>query len=146
MKILLRNKTALAIFVALFATAFINSAFAGQYTSQAQPAASTGSEVTLPDTPAGKTFAAFVKAFNTGDIETMKKFHTEHAGNPENAQKDFEFYQQSGGVKVIRIAKSSDYALEVIIETVNGAMQLNFAIEVGKNAPHAIQSIQVHPA
>jgi hypothetical protein len=142
MKSVYRNQLTLLLVVALFATLFVNTTLA-QQSSTAAPA---NKEVKLPDTAAGKTFAAFLKAFNSGDLETMKTFHTEHAGDPENAQKDMEFYQQSGGITVLSIGKSSDYALEVTIETKTGGRQLSFAIEVDQQSPYGIQSIRVRPA
>jgi hypothetical protein len=146
MNIALRNQLTVLLVLVFLATLFVSPNFAQSSSSDAKPAAQSGSEVKLPDTPAGKTFAAFLKAFNSGDIEVMKKFHAEHAGNPENAQKDMDFYQQSGGIKVVSVGKSSDYALEVIIETKTGGRQLSFAIEVDSQSPYGIQSIHVQPA
>ena len=145
MKTALRNRLTLTIIIALFASLPVGAGLA-QPTEGATSASQTNNDVKLPETPAAKTFAAFLKAFNSGDIEVMKKFHTDHAGNPENAQKDMEFYQQSGGIKVVGLGKSSDYALEVIVETKNDGARLNFALEVDSQAPHAIQSIRVRPA
>ena len=147
MKTRLRDRFSVAIIVVLFTTLFIHTGFAGRLSSNAtRPSPQTASEVKLPDTAAGKTFTAFLKAFNTGNLETMKKFHSDYAGNPQNAEKDLDFYQQSGGIKVVSIGKSSDYALEVIVETKNDSQHLNFALEVDKNAPYAIVSIHIHPA
>src|SRR5205085_8463065 len=39
--------------------------------NQAGSVVPSGEEGKLPDTPAGKTFAAFLKAFNSGNLETM---------------------------------------------------------------------------
>jgi hypothetical protein len=147
MKIRLRNKLHSAIIIAFFVTAFINTSFAAQpFSNPAKSSVQASSEVKLPDTPAGKTFAAFLKAFNTGDVEILKKFHTDHAGNPANAQKDLDFYQQSGGIKLVSVGKSSDYALELVIETKNGSEKLNLTIEVSKEAPHALRMLRIQPA
>lgn len=141
------NRFSMAIVVALLLTTFISTGLAGRTASSAlKPAVQAGSEVKLPDTPAAKTFAAFLKALNSGDVEIMKKFHKEFAGNPANAQKDWDFYQESGGIKLVSISKSSDYTLELVVETKNDSARLSFAIVVSKNAPHAIESIQIHPA
>jgi hypothetical protein len=141
------NKLSVAIVLAFVLMTFINTGFAGRTAAGAsKPAVQAGGEVKLPDTPAAKTFAAFLKALNSGDVEIMKKFHKEYAGNIENAQKDWEFYQESGGIKLVSISKSSDYTLELVIETKSDSAKLSFAIVVSKNAPHAIESIQIHPA
>jgi hypothetical protein len=147
MKSRLINKFSRAIVIGFLLTTFINTGFAGRpASSPIKPAVQAGGEVKLPDTPAAKTFAAFLKALNSGDVEIMKKFHKEYAGNLENAQKDWDFYQESGGIKLVSISKSSDYTLELVIETKSDSTKLSFAIVVSKNAPHAIESIQIHPA
>src|SRR5215475_10699953 len=49
----------------------------------------TGGEIIeLPDTPAGKALGEFIRAFNTGDLETLKRFHKERGGDEENARQD----------------------------------------------------------
>ena len=141
MRIVMRTKLSVAVAVLMLSTMFFIPVSAGQKSpTESKP------EVKLPDTAAGKTFAAFLKAFNSGDIETMRKFHRETGGDPANAEKDNEFYQQSGGITVQSIVTSSDNALEVIVETKRGGMQLSFAIEVDKNPLHQIMNIRVHPA
>jgi hypothetical protein len=59
-----------------------------------------GELIELPDTPAGKTLGEFIGAFNTGDLESLKRFQRERGGDEENARKDMEFYQESGGLKI----------------------------------------------
>ena len=142
MRIAMRTKLGVAalVLVSLF---FIPVTARQKSSTDAKPAAG---EVKLPDTAAGKTFAAFLKSFNSGDIETMRKFHRDMGGDPANAEKDNDFYQQSGGITVQSIVSSSDTSLEVIVETKNGGMRLNFALEVDKNPPHRMMSIHVHPA
>src|SRR5262245_14847399 len=69
----------------------------------------------LPDTPAGKTLGDFIKAFNTGDLETLKRFHKERGGDEENAQQDIGFYQESGGLEVYSVTRSEQYEIEVLV-------------------------------
>lgn len=134
MKFLANRKIMMTIFVALFAALTLQTAVAA------------GEEVKLPETPAGKTFAAFMKAINSGDVEKMKQFHRERDGDVANAEKDMEFYQRSGGFTVLEVTKSSDYALEATIEPKNNPARLNFSIEVDSKAPHAILGIRVTQA
>lgn len=146
MKSRLLDRLSTAIVAALLLTTFMQTAFARQPAAGAgRPSLQTAGEVKLPDTPAAKVFAAFLKSLNSGDIEVMKKFHKEYAGNPENAQKDMGFYQESGGIKVVSINQSSDYALELLVEAKNDSARLTFTIQVAKNAPHAIESIRIQP-
>jgi hypothetical protein len=142
MRIAMRTQIAVAA-LALAITFSIPVSARQKSSADAKPAAG---EVKLPDTAAGKIFAAFLKSFNSGDIETMRKFHRDLGGDVANAEKDNDFYQQSGGITVQSIVSSSDTALEIIVETKNGGMRLSFALEVDKNPPHRIMNIRVQPA
>src|SRR5262249_44038127 len=85
-----------------------------------QPAQTTVAEeptIALPNTPAGKTLGAFLKVFNTGNLDALKRFHQEHGGDAENAQQDIGFYQQSGGLKPHSVTRSSDYQIDVLAQT-----------------------------
>jgi CubicO group peptidase (beta-lactamase class C family) len=103
-------------------------------------------EVKLPETPAGKTLGKFIQAFNTGDLETLKRFHKEHGGNEENAQQDVGFYQQSGGLTLRSVARSAELEIEVLAQTKNGERWVSFALSVEPQPPHGITDIRVRPA
>ena len=112
-------------------------------TTQAAPPAESG--VTLPNTAAGKTFGAFLTAFNSGSLEALRKFHQERGGNPDNAEQDLNFYNQSGGLKLYSIRRSSDTEIEVLAQTKKGERWMNFAMVVEAQAPHGISDIRVQP-
>src|SRR5512139_1885680 len=102
---LLRLNTLSVLICALALTADLLAPSAGAQSvanaaSQiSKPSASeTGGE--LPDTPAGKALGEFIRAFNTGDLETLKRFHRERGGDEENARQDVGFYQESGGLRI----------------------------------------------
>ncbi len=114
-----------------------------QANSAAPPATD---EVKLPDTPAGKTLAAFLKAFNTGSLEALKKFHQENGGNPDNAQEDMGFFAANGGLKVASVVNSSPTEITVLAQKKKDGGWINFGIEVGANPPHPIGDIRARPA
>jgi hypothetical protein len=99
----------------------------------------------LPSTPAGQTFGAFLEAFNSGNLETMKKFHTERGGNPENAQRDMEFYKRSEGLRPHHVIQSTDYKIEILVQTKTGDW-LSFSMEVAQTAPYQPTGIRVQQA
>ena len=101
--------------------------------------------VKFPDTAAGKTVAAFFAAFNSGNTETMKKFHQEHGGSEENAEKDKEIFERTGGLKPHSIKRSEKTELEVLVQTKNDGQWLNFTFTVGQEAPYTIQGIRAQP-
>jgi CubicO group peptidase (beta-lactamase class C family) len=117
-------------------------------TASAQPSAQSAAQtvVALPDTPAGKTLAAFLKAFNTGDLATLKSFHKERGGNEENAQQDLNFYQQSGGLKLHSVTRAEQFEVEVLAQAQKDGRWLSFAIGVEQQAPYALADIRVRPA
>lgn len=111
----------------------------------AQSATKAEEPVKFPDTPAGKTVAEFFKAFNSGSVETMKKFHQDHGGNVENAEKDKEAYDQTGGLKVHSVTRAEKSEIELLVQTKNGGTWLSFVIGIGQEAPYGITSIRAQP-
>lgn len=108
--------------------------------------AASDAEVKLPDTPAGKTLGKFIRAFNTGDLETLKRFHKEHGGDEGNAQQDVGFYQQSGGLTLHSVARSSEFEIEVLARSKKENRWVSFTIGVERQPPHGITDIRVRPA
>ncbi|MBL8202902.1 MAG: S41 family peptidase [Blastocatellia bacterium] len=104
------------------------------------------SSVTLPTTPAGKTFGAFLVAFNSGKLETMRKFHQERGGNPDNAEQDLNFYHQSGGLKIHSIKQSTETQIEVLAQTKKDERWVSFTMTVEAQAPHGVADLRVKPA
>ena len=105
-----------------------------------------GETIKLPDTPAGKTLGEFIKAFNTGDLETLKRFHKERGGDEENAQQDLGFYQRSGGLKLHSVTRSDQFEIEVLVQTKKEERWMSFTIGVEPQPPHGIADVRVRPA
>lgn len=99
----------------------------------------------LPDTPVGRMFGKFLKAFNSGDLETMKRFHRENGGDEANAEKDMGAYQQTGGLTFHSVKKSGAYEIEALMQTKQGSQWLSFTVQVEETAPHPISRIAVRP-
>lgn len=113
---------------------------------QTAPGATATQEVKLPDTIAGKTFAEFLKAFNTGNLETLKQFHRKH-GNPEdNADQDVGAFNQVGALTLQSVASSTETEIAVIVKGSKADRWLKFTFGVEANPPHPITDIRVQPA
>lgn len=108
--------------------------------------AASDAGISLPNTPAGKTLTAFVRAFNTGNPAALRRFHEEHGGNPENAEQDIAFYDQSGELKLHSVTQSNDYDIEVLLQARKDGRWLNFAMNVAAQPPHGITDIRARPA
>jgi hypothetical protein len=102
--------------------------------------------VELPKTPVAKTFKEFIGVFNTGDIEKMRRFHKDGGGNPDNAELDKRFYDQSGGLKVHSVKSSSDFEIEALVQTKKDGTWLSFKMIVAEQQPSAVQTIDVQVA
>lgn len=103
-------------------------------------------DVKLPDTPAGKTMTAFLQMLNSGNLETMKRFHTERGDTGENAEQDMNFYNQSGGLKLHSIVNASATEITVLTQAKKDGRWLNLTLNVQPSPPHAIDGIRVQPA
>lgn len=101
----------------------------------------------LARTPAGKTVAKFFAAFNSGDIKQMRAFHESTGGNVENADKDFEFYERTGGLKLHSLSPREEKdKIAVLLQTKKDGRWITFEFTVGTEAPYGINSISASPA
>jgi len=112
----------------------------------AQVTAQTQDGAKLPDTPAGRTLAAFLAALNSGNLETLRRFHSERGGNEDNAQEDMSFYTRSGGLKLSKVVLSSDYEIEVLAQTKKDDRWLRFKMRVEPTPPYPATDIGIQPA
>src|SRR5499426_837276 len=146
---LLRLNTLSVLICAFALTADLLAPLAGAQSVQiSKPSATeTGDElIGLPDTPAGKALGEFIKALNTGDLETLKRFHRERGGDEENARKDIGFYQESGGLRIHSVTRSGQFEVEVVAQMKKGEGWVSFAIGVEPQAPYGIANIRIRPA
>src|SRR5262245_37119630 len=97
----------------------------------------------LPDTPLGRAVGLFGKALNSGSLAELEKFHRDRGGEPDLAQQDFEFAQQSGGLDFRRVAKASEFEIDIEAVTRKGsrAVILHFAVE--PTPPHPVADVGV---
>ncbi len=112
----------------------------------AKQAGAGGEMIELPDTPAGKSLGEFIRAFNTGDLESLKRFHRERGGDEEIARKDMEFYQESGGLRIHSVTRSGRFEIEVLAQMKKVDRWVSFAIGVEPHAPYGIAEIRIRPA
>ncbi|MEO5762686.1 MAG: serine hydrolase domain-containing protein [Vicinamibacteria bacterium] len=108
-------------------------------------AQTTAPPLTLPDTPVGKAVSLFVKALNSGSLKELQKFHTDRGGDAGMADGDLNFYQQSGGIDFLKVAKATDFEIDIEAKTRTGgrAVVLHFAVE--PQPPYTVADIGVRP-
>ncbi len=122
-------------------------------TANAQTTTTNQPEISLPNTPAGNTVKAFIEAINSGDKAKMLKFHLDRSDGSadakseaeENSGKDFGFYEQSGGVKVIRILSADEDEIEVVVQPKKGGRELSLKMMVSTTPPYPVEMIGIRP-
>src|SRR5205807_2152113 len=78
-----------------------------QSTAQAQP--------TIPDTPAGRTFKAWLEAFNSGDRALLDAYF--HKYDPsKSVDNEMQFRGMTGGFSLLQIVKSEPLRLEFLVK------------------------------
>lgn len=100
----------------------------------------------LSKTTAGKTVAKFFAALNSGDLKQMRAFHESTGGNVENADKDFEIYERSGGLKLHSLSpREAKDKIAVIVQAKQDARWLIFEFTIEPEAPYGIRGLSARP-
>lgn len=101
---------------------------------QAQPAA-----VTIPDTAAGKQFAAWLTAFNSGDRAQMEAVGSHFADSVDRSTEGMlDFYRRTGGFDLKKIDEATDTKITGLLQERNSDQMARFAMEVDPTDPHKI--------
>jgi hypothetical protein len=144
------KRLSLAFALALFTSAVCAAQTPAAAPDKDKPAAATTASALdeeLAKTPAGKTVAKFFAAFNSGDIKQMRAFHESTRGNVENADKDLEMYERTGGLKLHNLSpRATKDKVAVLVQTKKDARWLTFEFTVGTEDPYPITSIGARPS
>ena len=100
--------------------------------------------VTLPDTPQGKHVAAYVEAFNSGDIKTYLTFYEEHMAASILAKRSVEdrtamFTKMRATFSKLtpsKVVKASAQQIQVLFPTADGDAQGTFTFDFDAAAPY----------
>jgi hypothetical protein len=125
----------------------------GKTDSAASSSPQPTSSVTLPDTPAGRRLAAWLAAFNQGDVNAMKRFHSENAAKgvldrnkPEDiAGMDMEMFGETGGLNLRSVVRSAANEIEILAQSKKNSEWIRVRIGVEPSPPHAISMMTVEP-
>jgi hypothetical protein len=111
-----------------------------------KPAPTDAGGLELPKTPVGEALRAFLLALNSGDIGQMRLFNRAQGRPLFLARMDFDFFQQSGGIKSHSILSSSDYRLEILAQRKKEDKWLKLTIETETAAPYHARNLGFSPA
>src|SRR5437660_12903164 len=88
-------------------------ALAAALTPQASRQAPAQAQPAIPDTPAGRTFKAWLEAFNTGDSAQLAAyFHKYDPATPVDTE--LHFRGMTGGVDLLQIIKGEPRRLQFL--------------------------------
>ena len=103
-----------------------------QSTAQAQP--------TIPDTPAGRTFKAWLEAFNSGDRALLDAYF--HKYDPsKSVDNEMQFRGMTGGFDLLQILKSEPLRLEFLVKERRSETTAIGKLEVKDGDPAQVASL-----
>jgi hypothetical protein len=109
----------------------------------AQPAAphpQTGAPAAIPDTPAGRTFKAWLEAFNSGDRAQLDAYlHKYDPAKPVDDEMNFR--GMTGGFDLLQILKSEPLRLEFLVKERRSETQAIGKLEVKEGDPAQVASL-----
>jgi CubicO group peptidase (beta-lactamase class C family) len=112
-------------------------------------AAGSAAASTVPDTPAGRQLTAWLRAFNTGKLETWRAFVAEEyaaAALQERSAADRAIglamvYDDTRGLRVRRVERSTDREIAVMAQSPLTEAWVRVTLRVAAEAPHAITGV-----
>jgi retinol-binding protein 3 len=102
-------------------------------------------QVTVPDTPAGRTLRAWLESFNSGDRSKIEAFGSKFQGG-RPADEVMEFRQQTGGFELLAIDRSEPLRIVFRVKERSSPTTANGEITVREGDPAVIQEFSLRAA
>ncbi|MFN0136680.1 MAG: S41 family peptidase [Phycisphaerae bacterium] len=109
-------------------------------------------EVAYPTTAPGRTAAAFVAAYNSGQNSTMRTFEAEFrstAGPARTIEQRLEMFGQLrerlGDLRPLRLGESTGHELVLIAQPASGDEPISMRFQCEAEPPHKLMSILIGP-
>jgi hypothetical protein len=102
----------------------------------------------LPDSPAGRRAREFVAAFNGGDLEALKKFHTDSTAPDQaasRAERDRQFGRNNGKLLLVGVPKAMDQEITLLARTDLTESVVEISLQFEREAPHRLTRIALRP-
>jgi hypothetical protein len=103
---------------------------------------------TLPESPAGKRDREFVAAFNGGDADALKKFHTNSTAPDQaagRADRDLQFGRNNGKLQLLSVPKATDQEITLLARTDLTEAVVEISLQFEREAPHRLTRIALRP-
>jgi CubicO group peptidase (beta-lactamase class C family) len=100
----------------------------------------------IPETPAGQQLDGFLRAYNTGDLNSLRKFIAEHFDRDALAQRSADERASTGvatfkitrQLNLYRIERATDYEVEALCQSGVTEAWFSLTIQVAPLPPHRI--------
>ena len=118
---------------------------------EVQDSATAASDSKIPSTLAGRSLAAYLKAFNTGSFEVIRRFVSEDFSQSslaripadERATNDTLVYGDTRGLDLFSTEQSTEYLITVLAQARLSEAWFRLALEVAAEEPHKIMSLRI---
>lgn len=106
----------------------------------------------LPDTPAGKLVAAYLKAFNSGDDKVMADYFAKHLAKSalekvpvEDRVKRYRgMYDDLQGLEFQRVLEAESSKIQIVAKTKGGGM-VKLSFELESQPPYGQLGLRIEP-
>jgi hypothetical protein len=85
------------------------------WVQQTTPDTRAGAQPTIPETPAGRTFKAWLESFNTGDRGLMDAYCRKYEPS-KSVENEMRFRDMTGGFDLLKVVKSERLQLEFLVK------------------------------
>jgi len=100
-------------------------------------------EVTIPDTPAGRTMNAWLEAFNSGDRTRLDDYYKKY--EPEKHADDImDFRNRVGGFELVSIEKSEPLRIVFLLKERNSEMRALAKLQVSASDPPRVTGSEIN--
>jgi hypothetical protein len=105
----------------------------------------------IPETAAGRQFAAWLEAFNSADRQALIAYHERHfpyavaSRDVSSIEREHGLSLGTGGFAPRRFEESESHRLVVLLEERNRFRHARVALEVSGEPPHAVTRFQIGP-
>lgn len=105
---------------------------------------------TLPNTPAGKLVAEYLKAFNSGDEHVWREFITTHIAKSalekvsieERMKRYQEIRSAIGGFELRRVIEAGESSMQILALTTRGE-EVEVSFELEPQSPHGLLGVRI---
>ncbi len=112
-------------------------------------------QATLPDSPAGKGLAGWLKAYNSGRVEVVREFVASRYARKGADRKDSDerrvevfnrVYGANGPLELVRVEKETRLEIAALTHAPLAESWLRLTARVEASAPHALLRVAIEPA